>query len=472
MLELVGLSEVAGRRAGGFSLGMAQRLGIAAALLGDPPVLMFDEPVNGLDPDGIRWIRGFLKGLAAEGRTVLVSSHLMSELEGTADDLVVIGRGRLIAETSVSELLGRMSDSRVDLRTPRASAVMNVLARAGAVVTSTGPDSLAVAGLDVAHIAELALDHSLPLYELSPHRASLEEAFMELTRDEQDYIAGLTRCRGGGRGRRGARLQAGGDPSSSASRVDQAEDRSQHGVDAPDPRRHLAAVHDPDLLGIDDDRREPGPPGRQRHRVRQPFRDLVRGDRRRLFAVLAITSEYSSRMIRTSFAADPRRGTLLAAKASIMVSIVFVAGLATSVASFLIGQRLLRGGGFVYENGYPAVSLLDGQAFRAVVGGAVYLALLAVFSLSVGAILRHTAGAITLVLAVLLAPVIATNFLPEHLGHRVEQSSLLGGGLAVQQTVERGDSIKLDPWAGLAVGGVYAAASFLVALVLIRRRDA
>jgi ABC-2 type transport system ATP-binding protein len=188
-LELVGLSEVAGKRVGGFSLGMAQRLGIAAALLGDPPVLMFDEPVNGLDPDGIRWIRGFLKGLAAEGRTVLVSSHLMSELEGTADDLVVIGRGRLIAETSVGELLSRMSDSRVDLRTPRASAVMNVLAGAGAVVTSTGPDALAVTGLDVARIADLALEHSLPLHELSPHRASLEEAFMELTRDEVEYAA-------------------------------------------------------------------------------------------------------------------------------------------------------------------------------------------------------------------------------------------------------------------------------------------
>ena len=190
VLELVGLSEVAGKRLGGFSLGMAQRLGIAAALLGDPPVLMFDEPVNGLDPEGIRWIRGLLKSLAAEGRTVLVSSHLMSELEGTADDLVVIGRGRLIAEASVSELLGRMSDSRVVLRTPHASAAMNVLARAGAVVTSTGPDTLAVTGLDAARIAELAIEHSLPLHELSPHRASLEEAFIELTRNQVAYAAG------------------------------------------------------------------------------------------------------------------------------------------------------------------------------------------------------------------------------------------------------------------------------------------
>ena len=154
---------------------------------------MFDEPVNGLDPDGIRWIRGFLKSLAAEGRTVLVSSHLMSELEGTADDLVVIGRGRLIAQTSVSELLGRMSDSRVDLRTPRVSAVMNALARAGAIVTSTGPDTLAVTGLDVERIAELAIEHSLPLHELSPHRASLEEAFIELTRDQVEYAAGRSR---------------------------------------------------------------------------------------------------------------------------------------------------------------------------------------------------------------------------------------------------------------------------------------
>jgi ABC-2 type transport system ATP-binding protein len=189
VLELVGLAEVARRRTGGFSLGMAQRLGIAAAVLGDPPVLMFDEPMNGLDPEGIRWIRSFMRQLAAEGRTVFVSSHLMNELEGTADDLVVIGRGRLIADTSVAALLAGMSDERVHLRTPRAGEAMTLLARAGATVTSTGTDALTVTGLDAARIAELVVGRGLPLHELTQHRTSLEEAFVELTRDAVEFAA-------------------------------------------------------------------------------------------------------------------------------------------------------------------------------------------------------------------------------------------------------------------------------------------
>jgi ABC-2 type transport system ATP-binding protein len=189
VLELVGLKEVARRRAGGFSLGMTQRLGIAAAMLGDPPVLLFDEPINGLDPEGILWIRGFLRSLAGEGRAVLVSSHLMSELEGTADDLVVIGRGRLIASTSVQELLASMTDSRVRVRTPQATDLMTLLARAGATVTSTGEDSLTVTGLDVARIADLTAENGLRVHELSPQRTSLEEAFLELTRDAVEFEA-------------------------------------------------------------------------------------------------------------------------------------------------------------------------------------------------------------------------------------------------------------------------------------------
>jgi ABC-2 type transport system ATP-binding protein len=190
VLELVGLAEVAHRRAGRFSLGMQQRLGIAAALLGDPPVLMFDEPVNGLDPEGIRWIRGFMRSLAAEGRAVLVSSHLMGELEDSADHLVVIGRGRLIAEGGVATLLAAASDNRVSLRTPRPTQVMTLLADAGASVASAGRDALTVTGLPAERIAHLAAERRLPLYELSPHRASLEEVFMELTRDAVEYSAG------------------------------------------------------------------------------------------------------------------------------------------------------------------------------------------------------------------------------------------------------------------------------------------
>jgi ABC-2 type transport system ATP-binding protein len=189
VLELVGLRDAARRRVGGFSLGMSQRLGIAAAMLGDPPVLLFDEPVNGLDPDGMRWIRVFLRSLAEEGRTVLVSSHLMSELEGIADDLVVIGRGRLIAQTSVSELLSSRSDGRVHVRTPQLTEVMAALAGAGATVMSTGSDALVVTGLEPDRVAELVSEHGLRLHELYRERTSLEEAFIDITRDAVEYVA-------------------------------------------------------------------------------------------------------------------------------------------------------------------------------------------------------------------------------------------------------------------------------------------
>ncbi|MGH3681182.1 MAG: AAA family ATPase, partial [Natronosporangium sp.] len=189
VLELVGLGPAARRRAGGFSLGMRQRLGLAAALLGDPPVLMFDEPVNGLDPEGIAWIRGLLRSLAGEGRAVLVSSHLMSELEGTADHLVVIGRGRLLADTSVRELLTAASGDRVLVSTARRSEAMTVLAGAGATVATNDRGAITVSGLPTERIIALLGEHSLPFSEVAAHRASLEEAYMELTRNATEFHA-------------------------------------------------------------------------------------------------------------------------------------------------------------------------------------------------------------------------------------------------------------------------------------------
>jgi len=189
VLELVGLSGVGGRRTGGFSLGMAQRLGIAAALLADPPVLIFDEPVNGLDPEGIVWIRGFLRSLAAEGRTVFVSSHLMSELQGTADHLIVIGRGRLIADASVDELLASATDGSVDVRTPDATEVMTALANVGGTVVSTGRGSFTVTGLGPERIATLVAERGLRLFELTLRRATLEDVYLELTHDAVDHAA-------------------------------------------------------------------------------------------------------------------------------------------------------------------------------------------------------------------------------------------------------------------------------------------
>jgi len=189
VIEETGLTRVAGRKAGGFSLGMRQRLGIAAAMLGDPPVLMFDEPVNGLDPEGIVWIREYLRSLAAEGRAVLVSSHLMSELEDTADHLVVVGRGTVIADTSVRDLLARASGDRVELRTSARDDAMRVLALAGATVTPSGPDRVTISGLPAERVVALLGRGAVPFSEVAAHRATLEEAYMELTHDAVEYRA-------------------------------------------------------------------------------------------------------------------------------------------------------------------------------------------------------------------------------------------------------------------------------------------
>ena len=189
VLGLVGLDSVGGRRVRGFSLGMKQRLGIAGALLGDPPVLMFDEPANGLDPEGIAWIRGLLKSLAAEGRTVFVSSHLMSEMALTADHLIVIGRGRLVADAAVTEFVQQSSRRDVVVRSPRSADLAGLLAARGAAVVAQPDGGLAVTGLQATVIGEVAREYGIALHELTPRHASLEEAFMELTRDSVDYRA-------------------------------------------------------------------------------------------------------------------------------------------------------------------------------------------------------------------------------------------------------------------------------------------
>jgi ABC-2 type transport system ATP-binding protein len=187
VLGLAGLESVADRRAGGFSLGMGQRLGIAAALLGDPAVVILDEPVNGLDPDGVLWVRTLLRGLAAEGRTVLISSHLMSEMAVTAEHLIVIGRGKLLADTTVGDLIARTGGGPVVVRSPRATELRDLLTAHGATVTGVEPSVLQVTDLPVEEIAELALGREIVLHELTPRRASLEQAYMELTREAVEY---------------------------------------------------------------------------------------------------------------------------------------------------------------------------------------------------------------------------------------------------------------------------------------------
>jgi ABC-2 type transport system ATP-binding protein len=187
VLDLVGLHDVARERVGGFSLGMRQRVGLAAALLGDPPTLILDEPINGLDPEGILWVRTFLRRLADEGRTVLVSSHLMSEMSQTADNVIVIGRGSLIAQSTMAEFIASRSETTVLVRSPHADELQRVLALAGGQVIVDGPGVLMVRHLDAARIGDVAARAGLALHELTPQLASLEEAFMETTHDSIDF---------------------------------------------------------------------------------------------------------------------------------------------------------------------------------------------------------------------------------------------------------------------------------------------
>jgi ABC-2 type transport system ATP-binding protein len=191
VLDLVGLSEVARKRSKGFSLGMSQRLGIAATLLGDPHVLMFDEPVNGLDPEGILWIRNLMKALAAEGRTVFVSSHLMAEMENTADHLIVIGRGKLIADCTMAEFIARSSGSAVRVRTPSPDQLVLAIAADGGRATADTDSTLLVQGMAADKVGDIAFEKGIRLHELTTVRASLEEAYMEVTADSVEYHAGV-----------------------------------------------------------------------------------------------------------------------------------------------------------------------------------------------------------------------------------------------------------------------------------------
>jgi ABC-2 type transport system ATP-binding protein len=194
VIALAGLEPAARRKAGGYSLGMRQRLGIAAALLGDPPVLIFDEPFNGMDPEGIVWMKGFLRTLAAQGRAVLVSSHLMSELEallteGGAGHLVIVGRGRVIADISVTGLIAAASGNRVAVRTTAPAQAMTVLASAGAEVTATGPGALTISDLSAEKTVAVLTAHAVPFSEATAHRATLEQAYMELTHESVEFRA-------------------------------------------------------------------------------------------------------------------------------------------------------------------------------------------------------------------------------------------------------------------------------------------
>ncbi len=354
VLEIVGLSSVAGQRAGKFSLGMSQRLGIAAALLGDPEVLLFDEPVNGLDPDGIRWVRNLLKGLAREGRTVFVSSHLMSEMAVTADEVVIIGKGRLISQIPIDELLAQSSQRFVRVRSPEIARLKEALEGGGAATVLEDDGSLSVRGKDEVAIGELAASIPVVLHLLAPQSASLEEAFMELTEDSVEYHGSSGAGSGISKGasvvststsspRIGAKeLPPGRYGMAGLLRSEWTKLRTVRstvwtlavtvvlgiGISAlatAETRAHWtpsnAVGFDPistSLIGV-----------------------FVGQFTIGVLGVLAMSAEYGTGTIRATFSVAPRRPLVLAAKAVVFGTVALIVSEVVAFLSFLLGQALL-----------------------------------------------------------------------------------------------------------------------------------
>ena len=415
VIDLVGLRSVAGRRAGGFSLGMGQRLGLAVALLGDPSTIILDEPVNGLDPDGVLWIRTLLRSLAEEGRTVLVSSHLMSEMALTAEHLIIVGRGRLLADTSVDELIATATNRPVAVTSPDAAALADLLPRLGATVTSLAPDRLDIHGIGADVIGDTAAQHGLRLHELHTTAASLEEVYLALTHDSREY-----------RHRHHERLtvqhRRGPEGCGMTTNTNTNTGRPPaSGTSSPSARRQVRPVADPDrgptvgrlvlsewtklrslrsswwtlglaaliglglavavayTLGAGGDL---GDDNVATVLASTGFAALVMG----VLGALQMSGEYATGTISVSLTAVPRRWTLLAAKAAVLVAVVAPVSLAISAGTLLIGDAVI-GGGVAFS-------------WEAVLGNTAYLTAVALLALGLATVVRSTAMSITLLVAV------------------------------------------------------------------------
>ena len=488
VLELVGLESVAKKRAGSFSLGMGQRLGIASALLGDPPILLLDEPVNGLDPEGIIWVRTLLRDLAAEGRAVLVSSHLMAEMALTADQLVVVGRGRLIAETTVTDFVSSAGGERVLVRAAEIGPLEQALADLKPHRHEN--DGLLIAGTPPAVIGERALAAQIPLTELSPQAPSLEEAFMSLTSSEVVF--------------HGRQLDESDSPSSSSPTL-------------PSPTTPAPVGSDPEKASLTK-------PTRQRTSALIDLRNGIRAEWRKFVSlrstiwallltfgivvafggigaygttlrwesfsairkaafdptaqalgglffgqlvlgalgVLVLSGEYSSGSIRATISALPRRGRVLVSKIVVLASSSLIVSLATMFAAFFFTQWMLR-----------SIDVQDTLAspntLRAIVGAALFLVAVALLGLGLAAILRHTAGAISTLFGLLLVLPLLVNFLPEEWQAEINPFLPVIAGLRIVQTVPVVPGF--DAWVSLLLMFGYATIALVIGSVLLRRRD-
>jgi ABC-2 type transport system ATP-binding protein len=473
VLDQVGLTSVANRRPGKFSLGMSRRLGLAATLLGDPAVLLFDEPVNGLDPEGIRWVRRFLRGLAAEGQTVFVSSHLISEMAQTADRLVVIGRGRLIAETSVADFVTRSGGGAVRLVTPDTAAFAAVLAAAGAKLDEQNDhtESLTVAGLTAAQIGDLAAREGLRVHELIPVTASLEDAFMELTRDDVEFR----------RRRWPARLPAGrrSDDDDPGGAEPAGRYRVRHAVRS-EIVKMLTLRSTAVMLGITvvaallvtglvtkNALHQPRPFYFGFDPTQQSLTGLiVAGLTAGVFGALLITGEYSSGTIRMTLAATPKRPVALAAKLGVTAATV-VFSLLLSFAAFGIGQAILAGGGA------PSAGLGSPGALRAVLLTGLFIALLALMSFGFGLVLRSTAGAIAAFAGVVFVLPLVMHGISEPDVRYVPTNILTNSIMSTSRPLGGPGGVgPLSPGIGFLLMASYAAIPLVVGAVLFGRRDA
>ena len=465
VLELVGLDGVARRRAGAFSLGMTQRLGLAAAMLGDPAVLLCDEPVNGLDPEGILWIRTMLRGLAAEGRTVFVSSHLMSEMALTADHVIVVGKGKLIADESTKDFIGRSSVNSVLVSTPAYRRFSDLMQGAGATVGHESEESLQVSGLDIRRNRRAGR-------EASHHAARTHAA----NRVPRGGVHGTHR----GQPRLPCRAcimttavhHPGGATSprttvgiSNVLRSEWTKLRSVRSTYFTALLAVLATLSIGIIVcaqWVHDIHRHP------LDKTIDPVLTSLNGIYLAQIAVgalgvLVISSEYGTGMIRATFAAVPQRRSVLLAKLAVFTSATLVVGEALSFTAFGIGQAILRNAG-------AGVSLNSAGTLRAVFGGGLYLAVIGVLGFGLGALIRRTAGALSALFGMLFASSAIVDLLPTGWRDATIKYMPLNAGSQIFTTQPTHDS--LAPWTGLAVLCLYGIGALAAALVIVTRRDA
>ena len=504
VLALVGLTPVAHKRTGGYSLGMSQRVGIAAALLGNPPALLLDEPVNGLDPEGILWVRNLMKQLAAEGRTIFVSSHLMNEMAVTADHLIVIGKGKLIAESTTQEFIERSSERSVLVRSPQADRLSELITTEGGVVkqetNGTQPAGLSVTGMEAPRIGELAAAGGIVLHELTPRHASLEEAFMELTAGSAEFGAPPRpgpgrrgRAAGPRRRRRPARTGPGGGdramtavaPAAPTPAVDaarrvgfshllMAEWTKIRSVRSTLWTLVIFAVVSLGLTGLITwltiRALNSGRAGGRSSGIAADPVNFILGTGLGLgqlaicvLGVLVITSEYSSGTIRASLLATPRRYPMLIAKGLVFGALVFVIGEAVAFGSFFIGAAIVH-------SHFP-VALSQPGVTRAVIGSGLYLTVLGLFALAIGSLIRHTAGAVTTVIGLVLVIFNLTGLLPYSWGAHIHAYMPTVAGVLITQDKAQAGQL-LSPWQGFGVFCAWTALLLIVGGYLLQRRDA